>query len=63
MGIDDKADNKAEELKGKAKKVIGDATRRSRAPSRFWARTSTAATPPARAPSGCAWLLRPAPLR
>ena len=26
MGIDDKADNKAEELKGKAKKVIGDAT-------------------------------------
>jgi uncharacterized protein YjbJ (UPF0337 family) len=26
MGIDDKADNKAEELKGKGKKTIGDAT-------------------------------------
>lgn len=26
MGIDDKADNKAEELKGKANKAIGDAT-------------------------------------
>ena len=26
MGIDDKADNKAEEVKGKAKKTIGDAT-------------------------------------
>ena len=26
MGIDDKADNKAEELKGKAKKTVGDAT-------------------------------------
>jgi uncharacterized protein YjbJ (UPF0337 family) len=26
MGIDDKADNKAEELKGKGKETIGDAT-------------------------------------
>jgi len=26
MGIDDKADNKAEELKGKGKATIGDAT-------------------------------------
>ena len=26
MGIDDKADNKAEELKGKAKETVGDAT-------------------------------------
>jgi uncharacterized protein YjbJ (UPF0337 family) len=26
MGIDEKADNKAEELKGKAKKTTGDAT-------------------------------------
>jgi uncharacterized protein YjbJ (UPF0337 family) len=26
MGIDDKADNKAEELKGKAKAAAGDAT-------------------------------------
>ena len=26
MGIDDKADNKAEELKGKVKKTVGDAT-------------------------------------
>jgi uncharacterized protein YjbJ (UPF0337 family) len=26
MGIDEKADNKAEELKGKGKEVIGDAT-------------------------------------
>ena len=26
MGIDEKADNKAEELKGKGKKTIGDAT-------------------------------------
>jgi uncharacterized protein YjbJ (UPF0337 family) len=26
MGIDDKADNKAEELKGKVKEKIGDAT-------------------------------------
>lgn len=26
MGIDDKADNKAEELKGKGKKTVGDAT-------------------------------------
>jgi uncharacterized protein YjbJ (UPF0337 family) len=26
MGIDDKADNKAEELKGKGKKKVGDAT-------------------------------------
>ena len=26
MGIDDKADHKAEELKGKAKKTTGDAT-------------------------------------
>jgi uncharacterized protein YjbJ (UPF0337 family) len=26
MGIDDKADNKAEELKGKVKETIGDAT-------------------------------------
>ena len=26
MGIDDKADNKAEELKGKGKAAVGDAT-------------------------------------
>ena len=26
MGIDDKADNKAEELKGKVKETVGDAT-------------------------------------
>jgi len=26
MGIDDKADNKAEELKGKGKATVGDAT-------------------------------------
>jgi hypothetical protein len=27
MGIDDKADNKAEELKGKGRKAIGDSHR------------------------------------